>query len=483
VIRGDGHGRLIATDLRGAIELRLRILAPGGDEEHNGGERGQTGHSWILHNQNPPDKLLLAVACCVAVRRPLLVVLVFASACGDDAAVPVDAAIDARIDAPQGTCQSQGAIGQFIRRAGNPRVLPGTTFTDGKLDIHIADPDVHWDQAAQRWVAYWAAGHGMNYTDPAMKAVIRRAESADRMTWTLDDAPVFSQATGTTAWDRVNTETPTVIYNPAAPPSRRYLMLYSGSDDLLVGGSKNYQIGAAFSADGKAFTRVSAVESPHGKEGLVLTGKQVYPTGTDGVVADPDLALVDGIYHLFFSSFSCSGANCGTAQTFGVAHATSADGITWTIKEAPVRSLLKTSALTSGGQQPSVIYDSIHCRWEMWLRSDAAADVAAQPIDFNNMAGVYKAESTDGENWNVNYAFNRDLAWAPMDPNGGGEDLGLLTGADVAMNGNGRLMLYVGFDDDNVPAGFALPNRSPPAAPNTARSGVFTLNVATRDLP
>ena len=421
------------------------------------------------------------MACCPAVRRPLLSLLVLA-ACGDDAAVPPDASPDAAIDAPPGTCQNQGAIGQFIRRAGNPRVLPGTTYLDGKLDIHIADPDVHWDPATQRWVAYWAAGHGTMYTgDPNMLAVIRRATSADRMTWTIDDAPVFSQSTTAGAWDRVNTETPTVIYNPAAPPARRYLMLYAGADGPFPhqGGTfANYQIGAAFSADGRTFTRVPAAESPHGKDGLVLTGRQVYPTGSDGIVADPDVALVDGLYHVFFSSFSCSGASCATTETFGVAHATSPDGITWTIKEAPVRSLLRTSALTSGGQQPSVIYDPVHCKWEMWLRSDLAADVTSQPVSFNNMAGVYKADSTDGVNWNVNYAFTRDLAWAPTDPNGGGEDLGLLTGADVGINGNGRLMLYVGFDDENVPSGFALPLRAGGFAP-----GVFTLNVATRDLP
>ena len=415
-------------------------------------------------------------------RRPLLSVVILVSACGDDAAVPVDAAPpDVRIDAPSNNCQSQGAIGQFIRRAGNPRVRPGTTFVDGKLDIHIADPDVHFDSATQRWIAYWAAGHGSTYTDPAMVAVIRRATSADRMTWTIDDAPVFSQSTVAGAWDRVNTETPTVIYNPAAPPSRRYLMLYSGSDGTFPHPGytfANYQIGAAFSADGRAFTRVPAVESPHNKDGLVLTGKQVYPTGSDGIVADPEIALVDGIYHLFFSSFSCSGANCATTDTFGIAHATSADGITWTIREAPVRSLLRTSMLTSGGQQPSVIYDPVHCKWEMWLRSDGATDVNNQPVSFNNMAGVYKADSTDGLNWNVNFAFSRDLTWAPTDPNGGGEDLGLLTGADVAMNGNGRLMLYVGFDDDSVPSGFALPLRAGGTTP-----GVFTLNVATRDLP
>jgi hypothetical protein len=39
-------------------------------------------------------------------------------------------------------------------------------------------------------------------------------------------------------------------------------------------------------------------------------------------------------------------------------------------------------------------------------------------------------------------------------------------------------MLYVGFDDDSVPTGFALPLRAGGSTP-----GVFTLNVATRDLP
>lgn len=379
-------------------------------------------------------------------------------------------------------CQNQGAIGQFIRRAGNPRVLPGTLFSDARMDIHIADPDVHWD--GSKWVVYWAAGHGSGYTAPDLVAIIRRATSVDRMTWTLDDAPSFSKSLDGTAWDRVNTETPTVIYNPAAPANRRYLMMYSGSDGVFPHPGytfANYQIGAAFSADGITFTRVPASESPHGKDGLVLTGRQVYPTGSDGIVADPELALVDGIYHLFFSSFSCSGTNCATMDSFGVAHATSTDGIHWTIAEAPVRSLLRTSALTSGGQQPSVIYDSIHCRWEMWLRNDLGTptnEVANQPVDFNNMAGVYKAESTDGLSWNVNYVFNRDFAWAPTDPSAGGEDLGLLTGADVGMNGNGRLMLYVGFDDENVPSGFALPTRGGGFQP-----GVFTLNIATRDLP
>ena len=209
----------------------------------------------------------------------------------------------------------------------------------------------------------------------------------------------------------------------------------------------------------------------------MLTGKQVYPGAVDALVSDPELVLVDGTYHLWFSSFACKDANCATITDFGIAHATSPDGITWTPKEAPVRSLLRASADTkTGGQQPSVIYDAAHCRYELWLTSDLGAENDAQPVEFNNMMGVYKAESSDGITWSMNYTRPRDLQW---DANAPGEGLGLLTGADVAQSSTGRLMLYVGFDDENVPAGFALPDRTPQGF----RSGVMTLNVATRDLP
>ena len=411
-------------------------------------------------------------------RRSNLYVLLLMAACGDDGATPVDAP-PTPIDAPPGMCQTQGAIGQFIRRAPNPKTLSpalGAAFSDGKMDIHLADPDVHWDGST--WGAYWAAKHGTSYTSNDLVPVIRRATSTDRMTWTIDDAPSLIASTDATAWDRVDTEAPTVVFNPNAPADRRYLMLYAGSDGPFPHAAHsfaNYQIGAAFSADGKTFTRIPAAMSPHGKDGLVLTGEQVYPAGSDGIVADPELVLVNGVYHLYFSSFSCSGTDCATVQTFGVAHAYSGDGITWTVEEAPIRSLLRTSALTSGGQQPSVIYDADRCKWEMWLRSDNTGDTSAQPVSFNNMAGVYRAESTDGENWSVNFAFQRDFAWLS---NEAGEELGLRTGADVAANGTGRLMLYVGFDDDNVPTDFALPLRAGGTTP-----GVFTLNVATRDLP
>lgn len=407
------------------------------------------------------------------------VIVGFVLGCGGgDGASP-----DGGQDAPDGpTCQAQGATGSFIRRAGNPRLLPGVAFTDGKLDLSISDPDVHWDAATSTWQLYYATAHATSFSAADKLQLIRHAASTDRMTWTVQDAPALAAAADAGAWDHVNTETPTVVFNPAAPADRRYLMLYAGANGAFPHpgyGFADYAIGAAFSADGITFTRVPAAESPHGQDGLVLTGKDVYSGAVGAIVADPDVVLVNGVYHLFFSSFACSGTDCAQIDEYGVAHATSADGIHWTTlpTESPIKSLLRASAdLRSGGAQPSVIYDAVHCKWEMWLSSDLPGDHAAQPVVFNNMAGVWHADSTDGTSWHVNYVFARDLVWNAA---ASGEHLGLLTGADVADSGNGRLMVYVGFDDQNVPADFFLPDQSAQGF----RSGVMALNVATRDLP
>ena len=420
------------------------------------------------------------MACCAAVRWTLLC-LISLAACGGDAKNPnVDAGADARPDAPFSNCQAQGATGQFLRRANNPRLLPRQTFVDGKLDISISDPDVRWDAASSTWELYYASSHGTSYQSADQAGVIRHASSADRISWAVDEAPALMISADTQAWDHARTETPTVVFNPAAPADRRYLMLYSGASGVFPHAGyafQNYAIGAAISADGHTFTRITAAESPKGKAGLVLMATDVYPAGSDGVVADPELAFVDGTYHLWFSSFACKGTDCQTRDAYGIAHATSTDGIHWVVAEAPVLSLLRSSAdRNSGGGQPSVIYDTTHCKWELWMTSDLANEHANQPVNFNNMAGVWHADSTDGIAWHVNFAFARELTWTSTEA---GEHLGLLTGADVGDNGSGRLMLYVGFDDQNVPANFFLPTY---AAPGFG-PGVMALNVATRDLP
>jgi hypothetical protein len=402
----------------------------------------------------------------------------FASAaCGGNTAVAIDAPITQGSDAPVNQCQPQGAIGQFFRGAGDPRMVSGTHhYADSTVDIAITDPDLRWDDATSLWQLYYHGPNAIDYQHPNTP-MIRYATSPDLVAWNISDAPALVAPTDPSAWDHTTTETPSVAYNPDAPPDRRYLMMYSGANGAVAGQNfPAYAIGAAFSGDGVTFTRITAAESPHGLAGQVLTAGDAF-SGSNGVVADPEIVYIAGTYQLWFSSFSCSGAMCATSTAYGVAHATSTDGIHWTVLEAPVHSLLKMSAVpTSGGGQPSVIYDALHCRWEMWLRADTDAELALQPIVFNNMAGVWHATSTDAVTWSVQYTGQRDLVWNNTTPDAG-EHLGLLTGADVAVRGVGRYMVYSGFDDQNVPTGFALPDRSQQGF----EAGVITLNVAARD--
>lgn len=379
------------------------------------------------------------------------------------------------------TCQPQSAVGSFYRRQPNPRLVAGRTFGDGKLDTAIADPDLRWNAETGTWHLYYQTPHGTAF-DPPGPQIIRHATSVDLATWSYDEAPSFAVNADAGAWDATHAETPSVAYNPDAPADRRYLLLYSGAAETFPGYTfPAYSIGAAFSADGKTFTRVPAAESPKGKDGLVLTGLDAYPGAAGALVADPEVVFVAGTYHLWFSSFSCTGANCATVDAYGIGHATSTDGVHWTVDAAPIASLLRTSSnKASGGGQPSVIYDDVHCRWEMWLTSDSpATENDDQPIEFNNMVGVWHATSTNGASWTINYNQLRDLAW---DKEAAGEHLGLLTGADVATKGTGRYMVYVGFDDQNVPSGSYLPTRGMAPDPSFM-PGVMTLNVATRDAP
>jgi hypothetical protein len=204
----------------------------------------------------------------------------------------------------------------------------------------------------------------------------------------------------------------------------------------------------------------------------VLTGAQAFPGTTSAIAGDPEVVFVDGTYHLWFSGFGCTGVNCATVTDRGVSYATSTDGITWTIVAAPVKSLLRASADdTTGGQRPSVLYDAAHCKWEMWMTNDLPADTASQPV-LDNTAGVWKAESLDGKSWSVFFTGQRDLAWNAAAP-ATGERLGLSAGADVAQSATGRAMIYVGFDDQSVPAGYTLPGN-----PSGTVSGVKLIGSA-----
>lgn len=400
-------------------------------------------------------------------RRTLWIVFTLVG-CGDDAAKVPDGGGMPTPDSP--TCQPQSAVGSFYRRTPNPRLVAGGhTFTDSKLDTSIADPDLSWDGAT--WHIYYGTDHGTY--GGATVPLIREATSPDLATWTPRETPTLGLPTDTNAWDAVTIEAPSVVFDAAAPADRRYMMFYAGTKSATTAAFRAYSIGLAISADGITFTRILSGDSPKGEAGLVLTGADAYPAATSARLSDPDVVLVGSTFHMWFSSQGCNGSTCtGT----GIGHATSTDGLHWTIDAAPVPSLLRMSSdPNSGGGQPSAVYDDVHCKWEMWLANDSpATENDNQPTESANMVGVWHATSTNAASWTISYTQVRDLVW---DGTASGEHLGMRTGADVAIRSGGRYMVYTGYDDQNVPTGATLPTRT------GTTSAVMTLDLATRDAP
>jgi hypothetical protein len=233
-------------------------------------------------------------------------------------------------------------------------------------------------------------------------------------------------------------------------------MYYSGAAGQHPMGFPEYQIGLAISADGMSFQRLPESESPYHAPGLVLRVAEALPDVrglVDGIVADPEVQLIDGVYHLWFSSFG-SGAG-QKILAFGISHATSSDGVHWIPSpDNPIPSL--RNANNAGGQQPSVAWNPVLRRWEMWFTSDTEKETAQIPSTFNPALGFWMATSKDALSWNVDYGAPRNVFWRPGSSD---EAYGLLTGAEVVIVDGMRHLFYTAWGRVGVPDGFVVPVR------------------------
>ena len=348
-----------------------------------------------------------------------------------DSAPPVDAA----------ACTPDNPPPQqpWTRAPGAPHLVPGQSTPDGTTYL-VADPSALFDEAASAWKVWYSGARGACFSCPYAH-VIEYAHSSDGRAWTTETtAALRAPATG---WDSMALETPDVVIHPDASADRRYVMAYAGGEDTHLGFA-NYQLGVAFSADGRTFARISAAESPYGQAGLALIMTDAFPSHNvlDGVLADPTLLLRDGVLHVWMSSYGCSTAGCsgpGNVPVFGISHATSTDGIHWTPSS--------TNPVLEGAQQPTVLWNAASCHYEMWFRRDTTEEQNMIPADFNGLFGAWRATSPDGVSWTVD--ATRDFFW---DGDQTGEELGLLTGVDVSQ-GNGETRLYyVGMTTTDVPS-------------------------------
>lgn len=349
------------------------------------------------------------------------------------------------------------------RSAKNPLVVPFAAMADGSTDLAVADPTVIWDAEAGVYKGWWSTTvEGLFGPDGPGLMGIRYAESPDGTTWTVQrELAISAQIGDPSAWDHTHSETPFVIKVPSNPPQRRYLLYYSGGNtsDCTVGEAPCYEIGMAYSADGKKFTRLPAAESPYGEAGLVLRGEEALPgvAGTAlGIVADPTLVLDgDRTLHLWMSSYAEDADH--SVLAFGISHASSIDGIHWTPSPSnPLPTLRRPGDLQSG-QQPSVLYNPATGLYEMWLTNDRQEDLDRIPATYFQAFGYWHATSPDGITWTPEYGEEPDLRW---DPSFAAERWGLLTGVHVLLHDGEYRMYYSGWSSVQVPALFKTPTKA-----------------------
>jgi len=338
-----------------------------------------------------------------------------------------------------------------------PIITAGDRRDDGLLDIAVADPDVVYDMDTGVWHLWYQTRRASTYTSSDNQMVIRHAQSAGGgSSWSIDRKPALTLPGNPSAWDAAYTETPSVVYDSAAPEDRRYKLYYSGANGQHPMGFPNYQIGLAVSADGRTFRRLSASESPYHQAGLILRIVEALPDVealADGIIADPEAQLINGVYHLWFSSF-VNDAD-GKILAFGISHATSSDGIHWKPSaNNPIPSL--RNANNAGGQQPSVAWNPVLKRWEMWFTSDTEDEIVQIPSTFNPALGFWLATSKDAISWEVDYSAPRNVYWRPGSSD---EEYGLLTGAEVVIVNGARHLFYTGWGSVGVPEGFVVPVR------------------------
>ncbi|MBI2440438.1 MAG: hypothetical protein HYV35_03605 [Lentisphaerae bacterium] len=359
--------------------------------------------------------------------------------------VPISVFFGGAGDRPLGS----PAGSSWERYAGSPVVYPDFEITPGGAwSMATGDPSVFYDEQERKWKMWfstaWAEGTNG-------RVGIKYAESADGKNWIIQDGLCLGPTGNTNDWDATDADTPAVVKNPAADATRRYLLWYSGGNKMqrVIGASAYYQIGLAFSADGKTFARLASAESPYGKAGLALMVQDAfpaYPSVQDGVLTDPDVVLKDGVYHLWMSSIGLTAT--GEYVTAGMSYATSSNGINWIPSPTNPLPTLPRENPVALAVHPSVLWNQSQGYFEMWYQSDSDSELEQLPIKEAGMVGYWHAISLNGEEWINYYNQARDFTGDRSYPF---ESYNLMAFGKVVLKDGEYYMYYPAYGTNNVP--------------------------------
>ncbi len=355
-----------------------------------------------------------------------------------------------------GTPSAPAAL--WRRHPHNPVIVPGFPIRPGgPVGVSVADASVLYDEDERRWKMWFATSW-----DEAggSRTGLKYVESPDGVAWTIGKGLSLAPGSAPSDWDHTNVETPSVVKHPSAPVDRRYMLWYSGGNvrrRSIGRGFPYYQIGLAFSRDGRRFTRLPANESPYAWSGLVLVVQHALPAlpeVTDGIIADPDVVSKDGVFHMWFSTLALN--RRGQVVTGGIGHAVSRNGVSWRAsRKNPLPSLMRERPIIPS-TQPSVVWNERKGSFEMWYSNDRTVELDDVPENAREFAasGYWYASSKDGDEWRTLYATGRDFRW---DRRYAPERYGLVSGVEVVLRQGEYRMYYNALGAAKVPARWPQP--------------------------
>ncbi len=334
----------------------------------------------------------------------------------------------------------------WIRDEGNPRIVPDFEVAPGAPAVRaVSGPSVLFDPSDQTWKMWFTATW---VEDGKVRAGIKYAQSQDGLRWAVEDGLALGPSTDADAWDHSETGAPTVVFQPDAPADRRYALFYAGANHRgrQEGSLGTHRIGAAFSAFGRRFTRLSAEESPHGQAGLVLTPRDAMPDLPDmagGLLADPEAVHREDGLHLWFTLVGVDRA--GEIRARGIGYASSRDGVRWIPSGAN-----PLASLAAGGRddfpiRPVVVWRADRAVFEIWFAgresgADPSRSLPGAGGGFRTCTGYWSASSPNGVDWTLNDPATREFT---HDAGAPGEGDSLLADADVIFL-DGEYRIYYG---------------------------------------